>query len=135
VLAFEDVSVAAGGRTLLSGLDFALRRGEVVGLVGRNGVGKTTLLRVATAVLPPSEADGLRAFVEEEWQAHLAEHEGATKVEFLRDCAHLVTHYALEWADREGRPAVAADDPDARGPGGQAMQRLVKWRQERVQIH
>ncbi len=53
VLAFEDVSVAAGGRTLLSGLDFALRRGEVVGLIGRNGVGKTTLLRVATAVLPP----------------------------------------------------------------------------------
>jgi iron complex transport system ATP-binding protein len=55
VLAFEDVSVAAGGRTLLSGLDFSLQRGEVVGLVGRNGVGKTTLLRVATAVCPPSK--------------------------------------------------------------------------------
>jgi hypothetical protein len=89
----------------------------------------------ATVVLPPSEADGLRAFVEEKWQAHLAEHEGATKAEFLRDYAYFVTHYALAWADREGRPAVAADDPDARGSGRQAMQRLVKWRQERVQIH
>lgn len=51
-LSFEDVSVAIGGRTLLSGLDFALQPGEVLGLVGRNGVGKTTLLRVASAVLP-----------------------------------------------------------------------------------
>lgn len=50
-LAFEGVSVAIGGRTLLEGLDFTLARGEVVGLVGRNGVGKTTLLRVASAVL------------------------------------------------------------------------------------
>jgi iron complex transport system ATP-binding protein len=53
VLSFEAVSVGVAGRTLLSGLDFAVRPGEVVGLVGRNGVGKTTLLRVATAVQHP----------------------------------------------------------------------------------
>jgi hypothetical protein len=96
---------------------------------------ESTRLSGATVVLPASEADGLLAFVDQQWQAYQAEHEGATRVVFLRDVAHLLTHYALEWADREGRPAVAADDPDAEGPKAKAMQRLVKWQQERVHIH
>jgi len=52
VLRFAGVSVAAGGRTLLSGLDFEVAPGEVVGLIGRNGVGKTTLMRIASAAIP-----------------------------------------------------------------------------------
>jgi iron complex transport system ATP-binding protein len=36
---------------LLTGIDFEVRPGEVVGLIGRNGVGKTTLLRIATGEL------------------------------------------------------------------------------------
>jgi hypothetical protein len=83
--------------------------------------------------LPASEKESLGAFVEEKRQAYLVEHEGSTMAQFLRDRAYLLTHYALEWAVREGRPAVAADDPDAHRPGGSAMHRLVKWQQERVQ--
>jgi len=87
----------------------------------------------ATAILPASEEQSLRAFVEGKRQAYLLEHEGSTTAQFLRDRAYLLTHYALEWAVREGRPAVAADDPDAHRPGAGAMRRLVKWQQERVQ--
>ncbi len=53
-LRFEGVRADVGGRTLLSDLDFVVRPGEVVGLIGRNGVGKTTLLRIASAALAPA---------------------------------------------------------------------------------
>ena len=52
---FEGVAVELGGRPILSGIDFEVSPGEVVGLVGRNGVGKTTLLRLANRALAPSE--------------------------------------------------------------------------------
>ena len=46
----ERISVAFGTRTLLDGLSLGLGRGDVVGVVGRNGDGKTTLLQVLTGV-------------------------------------------------------------------------------------
>jgi energy-coupling factor transport system ATP-binding protein len=45
-LEVEGVSVSLGGRSVLQGLSFSAEMGHVVAVVGRNGVGKTTLLRV-----------------------------------------------------------------------------------------
>jgi len=53
-LRFESLVVELGGRTILSEIDFEVSPGEVVGLVGRNGVGKTTLLRLANGALTAS---------------------------------------------------------------------------------
>ena len=47
-LCFEDIAIELGGRLILDEIDFEVSPGEVVGLVGRNGVGKTTLLRLAS---------------------------------------------------------------------------------------
>ncbi len=44
-LEVSDLTVAIAGRTILRGLDLSLAAGQVVVIVGRNGVGKTTLLR------------------------------------------------------------------------------------------
>jgi len=41
----SNVSVAHGGRTIIPDISFSLKRGELCGLIGANGVGKTTLLR------------------------------------------------------------------------------------------
>ena len=45
LLELRDVSIAAGGKTLLRGVNLSLQRGEIVALCGPSGLGKTTLLR------------------------------------------------------------------------------------------
>ncbi|MGD0474709.1 MAG: urea ABC transporter ATP-binding subunit UrtE [Candidatus Velthaea sp.] len=45
MLALEDVSAAYGLSQVLSGIGLRVEAGEAVALLGRNGVGKTTLLR------------------------------------------------------------------------------------------
>jgi ATP-binding cassette subfamily F protein uup len=53
VIEAEGIQKAFGERQVLKGVDFRLQRGERVGLVGPNGVGKTTFLRVLLGELPP----------------------------------------------------------------------------------
>jgi branched-chain amino acid transport system ATP-binding protein len=44
-----------GSSHVLRGVDFSIERGETVGLMGRNGMGKTTLLRSILGLTPPRE--------------------------------------------------------------------------------
>jgi len=49
----ERASVGYGTRTLLNGVSLGVDEGDAIGVVGRNGDGKTTLLQVLTATRPP----------------------------------------------------------------------------------
>jgi len=48
LLTTKDIGVELPQRTLFKGLSFSIARGDRIGLVGRNGEGKTTLLKVLT---------------------------------------------------------------------------------------
>jgi ATP-binding cassette subfamily F protein uup len=72
LISIQDALLAFGDRPLLDGAQLAVRRGERLGLIGRNGTGKSTLLGVIAGQLPLDEgslqrADGLTlAMVEQE---------------------------------------------------------------------
>ncbi|MGI8887547.1 MAG: ABC-F family ATP-binding cassette domain-containing protein [Nocardioidaceae bacterium] len=51
----ERVSKAYGVRPLLTHVSLGIQRGDRIGIVGRNGDGKTTLLRVMAGLEPPDE--------------------------------------------------------------------------------
>lgn len=55
VLELNGLSIERGGRTLVKGLDLVVGRGERLGIVGRNGAGKTSLLAAILGRLEPSE--------------------------------------------------------------------------------
>ena len=52
ILKIENVRKSFTGVQVLHGLNFDLRKGEVLGLVGENGAGKTTLMNIIGGVLP-----------------------------------------------------------------------------------
>ncbi|MGE2691813.1 ABC-F family ATP-binding cassette domain-containing protein [Mycolicibacterium pulveris] len=49
----ERATVSYGTRTLLDGVSLGIDEGDAIGVVGRNGDGKTTLLQVLTLARPP----------------------------------------------------------------------------------
>jgi ATP-binding cassette subfamily F protein uup len=57
LLRLDKVSVHYGSRVLLDSVELSLKRSQRVGLLGRNGEGKTTLLRVVAGLLAPDEGE------------------------------------------------------------------------------
>ncbi len=53
MLELENVSCGYGGNAVLENLSFSVARGEIVCVLGANGVGKTTLYRTLLNILPP----------------------------------------------------------------------------------
>ena len=86
----ERISVAFGTRTLLDEVSLGLGRGDVVGVVGRNGDGKTTLLQVLTGVREPDSGRVVQT--------------GATSVGYLRQAEDADTAATVRDAIVGGAP-------------------------------
>ncbi len=57
VLVLDKLAIGFPAKTLASGLSLTLRRGERLGIIGGNGVGKTTLLRTILGEQRPLDGD------------------------------------------------------------------------------
>ena len=108
---FDGVMKRIGGRVILRGVSFGVRRGEVFGLIGPNGAGKTTSLRIAAGILRPDNGrvflfdrlngqfdPGLRVFV-----GYLPEDAGAYRnmrgIDFIRFIAKIYAAYGFNVED------------------------------------
>lgn len=55
VLNLKNLGIELGGRRLFSGLEFNFEKKRKLGIIGRNGLGKTTLLRIILGEVQPGE--------------------------------------------------------------------------------
>lgn len=54
IVDLEDVSITLGDRTLFRHMNLSLEEGQCTGIVGKNGVGKSTLLKICLQQLEPT---------------------------------------------------------------------------------
>src|SRR4051812_46704179 len=74
ILAVNNVGVDFGATTLLKDVSFTVGEGERWGIIGRNGTGKTTLFRLITGEMAPTQGSVSRS--------------NATKVSLLEQHRH-----------------------------------------------
>jgi ABC transport system ATP-binding/permease protein len=60
LFSMRGVSIGFGGSLVLDQIELQIERRERLGLVGRNGVGKSTLLKIIAGLVPPDEGDVVR---------------------------------------------------------------------------
>jgi len=53
VLEMKKVYKTYGDKVILKGFDYTFKKGERIGIVGKNGTGKSTFLKVALGLVPP----------------------------------------------------------------------------------
>jgi heme exporter protein A len=82
-LSGRGVSCVRGGREVFASLDFEASSGEALAVIGRNGSGKTSLLRLIAGLLAPAAGsialDGGEAELTLPEQAHYLGHRDALK--------------------------------------------------------
>ena len=88
VLTVEHLSKAFGPLTLFSDLNFSIKRGERVALIGNNGTGKTTILKILNGLLDADSGSftlGAKVRIGYYDQEHHVLHPGKTLFEEISD--------------------------------------------------
>lgn len=79
-LSAKSITATLGNHTVLKETDFDANSGEVVGLIGPNGVGKTTLLRVLCGLITPDHGTVMLNGIE---LADIARSDRARRIAYL----------------------------------------------------
>lgn len=109
---FRAISLTLGGKLILDGIDIAVRKGEILCIVGASGCGKTTLLRLAGGLYQPSQGAVL--------------FDGAPMTAPRQDVAIVFQDYGralLPWRTATGNVALALEA--AKVPAGERPARIA----------
>jgi iron complex transport system ATP-binding protein len=100
VLEVKGLSAGYGSRRVINRAEFTLDRGEVVALLGPNGIGKTTLIRALTHAIKPM--DGTISLYGEE-MARMSTNAIARKVARVVQSPHLAWSFSVRHVVSLGR--------------------------------
>lgn len=135
LVSLEDVSLELGDQRLFAHADFAIEPGERVCLIGRNGAGKTSMLRLITGRLQPDHGEvryQSRIRISELEQA-LPEELGQTVREYvtagladLQDLIDLYERRSREALDRKGLLELEALHREIDAHGGWRVDQRVE---------
>ena len=53
IIEFENISLAYGNRLILDNINFKINEGQIFGMLGPNGVGKSTIFNLITGLINP----------------------------------------------------------------------------------
>ena len=120
LVSLQDVSVSFGGPLVLEHVDLQVEKGERVALIGRNGEGKTTLLRLIDGQLAPDSG-------------RITMDRGASVAGLAQDLPQGLTGCVREVVSgRFGAASpLAGDDPET----GDPMRRLAMGESHGPQAH
>lgn len=79
-LSFEDIHVRLGGKQILSGTTLSTQTGKLVGIVGANGCGKSTLIKTTFGLVPRQRGE---IYLDGKKISHYAPRELASKIGYV----------------------------------------------------
>ena len=53
IIEFENISLSYGNRLILDNISFKINEGQIFGMLGPNGVGKSTIFNLITGLITP----------------------------------------------------------------------------------
>lgn len=121
-LTARGLGFAYGSRSLFGGLSFTLERGERLGVIGPNGIGKSTLLKVLAGELKPAAGEVTLGYNVD--AVYFAQDRGtldpeATVVETLDSAADLTTTLLFQTLHQFGFMGSAVEKPVSALSGGE----------------
>lgn len=81
IVEMRGIRKSFSGVEVLHGVDFEIRKGEVLGLVGENGAGKSTLMNILMGSLPQTAGEiYINGKLQKEYNVNVALREGVTMI-------------------------------------------------------
>jgi len=77
----REVSKRYGKKSVLDGLNITVRQGEIYGLIGKNGAGKTTMFNMVSGIYTPTS--GQLSFWDRDDKVHIINKAGAARLNKL----------------------------------------------------